>query len=86
VTRIGAVAAAVALLAPVWSCSRREHQRPNWQRIDGSDFARADLERDHATCLSLYGKPDRSDGNDMARWVVAFGGCMRDRGWEEAAP
>ena len=76
----------MALAAALGGCSIREPERPHWGRSDGGEFDRADLERDHGTCLSLYGKPDRSDGNDMARWVVAFGGCMRDRGWQEAAP
>jgi hypothetical protein len=76
----------VALAVVVAFGCTREPDRPNWRRTDGSDFARDDLERDHSDCLKLYGKPDRRDGNDMARWIVSFGGCMRDRGWEEAAP
>jgi hypothetical protein len=81
-----AVALAVALAVVVTFGCTREPDRPNWRRTDGSDFARDDLERDHSDCLKLYGKPDRRDGNDMARWIVSFGGCMHDRGWEEAAP
>jgi len=78
--------AALALVTSACGAPDPETERPLWRRIDGADFAKAELQREHTGCLAEKGTPDQHDGNAMAHWVIDFADCMRERGWEQTSP